>query len=430
MRSSVVWAVRYALPGAVIRSAARHGDLISRSAVDAAARADPVSLYDELRAKGPVFGGPRISASANHSIVNQVLRHEAALVDPGGVPTKLLSRILAAAVDPRAISPVDAPSLLAIQPPQHTRIRRLVGPSFTAKAISAYAERIQAIADDLLDRAGPSFDLIEDYAAQLPVIVIAELIGIPDHVRADLLRIGNDAALTLDPALSWRDYDRADRAIRAGHRMLDAQIRAVRHTPRPGLLSELVKINEDGERLSDEELRVNTLLLLGAGFETTINLIGNAVALLLDHPDQLAALRADPSGWDNAVEEVLRYDSPVQVSLRVPREDITVDGHLLPARRPILLMLAAANRDPAVFPDPNRFDVTRREARQHLAFSAGIHYCVGAQLARLEARIALQALFERHPGLAAAGPAKRRETRVLRGYQRFPVTAAVPASTS
>lgn len=423
-RSMLVWAARYGLPGAAMRFAARRGDLIARSAVDAAARADPVSLYDELREKGPVFGSTVLSASAHHSIVNQVLRHEASLVDPGGVPTKLLARILAAAIDPRALGPVDSPSLLAVQPPQHTRIRRLVGPSFTTKAIGAYADRIQAIADDLLDRAGSRFDLIDDYAAQLPVTVIAKIMGIPDHIRGDLLRIGNDAAMTLDPALSWRQYHRADRAIRDGNAMLDGRIRTLRQNPGDGLLSELVKINQDGDRLSDEELRVNTLLLLGAGFETTINLIGNAVALLLEHPDQLAALRANPNGWENAVEEVLRFDSPVQVSVRVPREDITVDGIVLPAGRPVLLMLAAANRDPAVFAEPNRFDITRPEARQHLAFSAGIHYCVGAQLARLEARIALQTLFDRHPGLTVAGTPIRRGTRVLRGYQHLPVAAA------
>jgi cytochrome P450 len=184
-----------------------------------------------------------------------------------------------------------------------------------------------------------------------------------------------------------------------------------------------VQINQDGDRLSDEELRVNTLLLLGAGFETTVNLIGNAVALLLEHRDQLDRLIADPTGWPNAVDEVLRYESPVQVTVRVADADTTVAGQDVPAGRAVILMLGAANRDPKVFADPDRFDVTREEARQHLAFSAGIHYCLGAQLARLEATVALQTLFERFPDLSLAGAPVRRATRVLHGFERLPVAA-------
>jgi cytochrome P450 len=321
---------------------------------------------------------------------------------------------------------VDIPSLLAIQPPQHTRIRTLVSHAFTPRAIAGYAERIEHIAHGLLDRVDRStggFDLVADYAAQLPVTVIAEIIGVPEDMRADLLRIGNDAALTLDPVLSWRDYHTADRAIRDGNAWLDAHISALRRNPGDDLLSELVRVSADGDRLSDEELRVNVLLLLGAGFETTVNLIGNATALLLEHPDQLETLKADPDRWDNAVDEVLRYDSPVQITLRTPREDADIAGHRLRAGRPVILMLGAANRDPEVFTEPNRFDVSRPDARQHLAFSAGAHYCLGAQLARLEARIALRTLFDRFPRLALDASPTRRATRVLHGYAQLPVAA-------
>jgi cytochrome P450 len=210
--------------------------------------------------------------------------------------------------------------------------------------------------------------------------------------------------------------------------MLGDHIATLRRNPGDDLLSELVKINQDGDRLSDEELRVNTLLLLGAGFETTVNLIGNAVALLLEHRDQLEALQADPSGWPNAVDEVLRYDSPVQVTVRVANRATEVAGEPVPAGRAFVLMLGAANRDPEVFSDPDRFDVTRPDARLHLAFSAGIHYCLGAQLARLEAAIALQTLFERFPDLALAGTPVRRGTRVLHGFEHLPVAARVAAT--
>jgi cytochrome P450 len=426
LRAATVWATRYGLPGLAIRAAARRGDLISRAATDPNALDDPSSLYDGLRALGPIGGNRLVYASAHHTVVNQILRDERFLVDPGGAPTRLLNRIMAAAIDPRALGPVDIPSLLAIQPPQHTRIRTLVSHAFTPRAIAGYAERIEHIAHDLLDRVDAStggFDLVADYAAQLPVTVIAEIIGVPEDMRADLLRIGNDAALTLDPVLSWRDYHTADRAIRDGNAWLDDHIAELRRNPGEDLLSELVRVSADGDRLSDEELRVNVLLLLGAGFETTVNLIGNATALLLEHPDQLDTLKADPDGWDNAVDEVLRYDSPVQITVRTPREDADIAGHRLRAGRPVILMLGAANRDPGVFTEPNRFDVSRSDARQHLAFSAGAHYCLGAQLARLEARIALRALFDRFPQLTLDASPTRRATRVLHGYAQLPVAA-------
>jgi cytochrome P450 len=425
-RSGAVWLLRYGLPGAAIRIAARRGDLIARSAVDPVALQDPTILYDGLRAMGPIGSNRIVSASAHHAVVNQILRDEKFRVDPGGAPTKVLNRLLAAAVDPRALGPVDIPSLLAIQPPQHTRIRTLVSHAFTPRAIARYTERIQEIANELLDRVDPragTFDLVTQYASLLPVTVIAEIMGIPAEVRPQLLRIGNDAALTLDPALTWRDFRLADRAVRDGHDLLDRHLADVRRDPGDDLLSELVRVHQDGDRLTDEELRVNTLLLLGAGFETTVNLIGNAVALLLEHRDQLDALLSDPQGWDNAVDEALRYDSPVQVTVRIATEDTTVAGRPVPEGTPVVLMLGAANRDPDVFSDPERFDVTRPDARLHLAFSAGPHYCLGAQLARLEARIALRTLFERFPDLTLGGRPVRRSTRTLRGFEHLPLTA-------
>jgi cytochrome P450 len=389
---------------------------------------DPAAFYAELRALGPVAGNRLIGASAHHAVVNHVLRSDSFRADPGGAPTALLNRIMLAAVDPRALGPVDIPSLLAIDAPQHTRIRKLVSHAFTPRAINAYADPIREIADGLLDRVGDRFDLIDDYASRLPVAVIAKIMGIPDDMHDELLGIGNDAALTLDPAMSWRDFRAADSAIRKAHVLLGEHITTLRRSPGDDLLSRLVQVSEDGDRLSDQELRVNTLLLLGAGFETTVNLIGNAVALLLRHPDQLAGLRDDPTGWPNAVDEVLRYDSPVQVTVRVAREDTAVAGHPVKAGHGLVLMLAAANRDPEVFREPDRFDVTRPEARLHLAFSAGVHYCLGAQLARLEAVIALRTLFERFPDLATTARPARRRTRVLHGFETFPVAgrAAVP----
>lgn len=428
LRSAIVWAIRYGLPGQAIRYASRRGDLTARAAYDPTALDEPAQFYAQLRAMGPLGGNRFIGASAHHAVVKHILRDEAFRADPGGAPTQWLNKIMLAAIDPRALGPVDIPSLLAVEPPQHTRLRKLVSHAFTPRAIAGYADTIRDIAEELAGRAAAHdghFDLVDDFAAQLPVTVIAKIMGIPADMHDELLAIGNDAALTLDPALSWRDFKAADRAVRRARHLLDEHVARVRNQPGDDLLSELVRSCEDGDRLSDEELRVNTLLLLGAGFETTVNLIANAVALLLAHPDQLAALRRDPQGWPNAVDEVLRYDSPVQLTVRVARENTEVAGQPVKAGRVFVLMLAAANRDPVVFADPDRFDVTRPDARLHLAFSAGIHYCLGAQLARLEAVIALQTLFERFPDLAPAAPATRRRTRVLHGFEHFPV--AVPA---
>jgi cytochrome P450 len=173
--------------------------------------------------------------------------------------------------------------------------------------------------------------------------------------------------------------------------------------------------------LDDVELRATALLVIGAGFETTVNLISNGVAQLLAHPDQLAALQADPSGWGNAVDEILRYDSPVQATVRVAHEETALAGRTVPPGTFVSIMLGGANRDPDVFADPHRFDVTRGNARDHLAFSAGIHFCLGASLARLEGAVALRMLFERFPDLAVDGVPVRRRMRVLRGYEHLPV---------
>jgi cytochrome P450 len=232
--------------------------------------------------------------------------------------------------------------------------------------------------------------------------------------------VGN-AALALEPNLSWRDYRRADTGIREAHRWLDEHIAALRRNPGDNLLSRMIEAADGTDRLTDTELRAAALLVFGAGFETTVNLIGNAIPLLLANPDQLARLKAEPDGWGNAVDEVLRYDSPVQATVRVPIVDTEVAGVSVPAGRMIIVMLGGANRDPAVFADPNRFDTARSNARDHLAFSAGAHFCLGAQLARLEGTTALRALFERFPSLELAGGAVRRETTVLRGYRHLPV---------
>ena len=264
-------------------------------------------------------------------------------------------------------------------------------------------------------------DLVARSAAPLPVLLIADLLGVPADRQEDLLRWGAAAAATLDPGLPLRRFLAAERALRALHEFLDGHFAQARRGPGEDLVSRLVAASDDDAQ-TDRELHATVLLLLGAGFETTVNLLGNAVVLLDAHRDQRAALPADPAGWSDAVEEVLRFDSPVQLTGRTVRADTELAGVPLRPGSRVTLLLGAANRDPEVFPEPGRFDVTRGNAREHLAFSAGIHYCVGAGLARLEAAVALRALTERFPNLRVSGRPVRRDLQTLRGFEHLPVT--------
>ncbi|GAB3838009.1 hypothetical protein GCM10029963_03600 [Micromonospora andamanensis] len=290
------------------------------------------------------------------------------------------------------IGPIDPPSMLVTDPPGHTRYRRLVVKVFTARAIEGLRPRVERHCAELLDelgRAAPDrgpVDLVAHYASLLPVTMIAEILGVPPQLRQRFLDWGSAISPALDLGLSLGQF----RRVETGVRQLDAWLRGhfarLRADPGDDLLSQLVLLDSDGERLTDDELVALAGLLMAAGFETTVNLLGTGTALLLAHPEQLALLRAEPHRWPNAVEEILRYDSPVQTTARYCRTDTAVAG--VPIRRGevVVPMLGGANRDPAVFTDPDRFDVTRGNARDHLAFSSGAHYCLGANLARLEGR--------------------------------------------
>ena len=429
-RAWTVWALRYGVPGVAIRATARRGDLIARTVADPALRDDPFPAYEQLRGEGVLTGNRLVHATVDHRAANAILRSDRFFAGPGLAPTPRLQKLLDRAIDPWALGPDDPPSLLAIEPPDHTRLRRLVSSAFTPRRVAGLATRIEQIAHELLaDRpAGTPFDLVADYAAPLPVIVIAELLGVPSSMRAEFIEWGNLAATTLDPALTRREYAAADRALRTIHAWLGEHVQALRRQPGDDLLSRLVHLADGGDALTDTELRATAFLLLGAGFETTVNLIGNAAVLLMQHRDQLDRLLDGEVSWSGVVEETLRFDSPVQVTLRTARTDTEVEGVPVAAGRSVVVMLGGANRDPAVFTDPQSFDVGRPNAREHLAFSAGIHYCLGAQLARSEGEIALRVLFEHAPDLRPAGPVRRRSTRVLRGYEHLQVVQ--PASSA
>jgi cytochrome P450 len=253
------------------------------------------------------------------------------------------------------------------------------------------------------------------------VTVISEILGVPLSMRERFLAWGGAAAPSLDIGLTYREYRECEHGIHALNEWMYAHIDNLRADPGDDMLSRLIAVDDAGVRMNDQELMATAGLLLAAGFETTVNLLGSGTDILLRNPGQLALLREDPSLWGNAVDEILRYESPVQNTARYAGEATEVCGLRVPESAFVAVLIGSANRDPQVFSDPDRFDVRRANAREHLAFSAGVHYCIGAALARAEGRIGLQALFERYPDLALAGPGTRRSTRTLRGFAALPV---------
>ncbi|NEM08960.1 cytochrome P450 [Geodermatophilus normandii] len=424
VRTASRYAVRHGLPAVYLARAARRGDPVGRLLRDRASREDPYDLHEQLRARGPLSRSALGPVTTSHAVATEVLRSDAAGVgwDRSQAPA-LIRWALRFGDELDATGVAEPPSMLVTDPPDHTRFRRLVSRAFTPRATLASEPMVQRTAEALLDRlAGRDdvVDLVEAYAAQLPVLVIADLLGVPVERREDFLRWGAAAAATLDPGLPLRRYLAAERGLRAMHAFLRGHFARLRRDPGEDLVSRLVTLPDD-EALTERELHATVMLLLGAGFETTVNLLGNAVVLLDAHRDQWDALRADPTGWDGAVEEVLRHDSPVQLTGRTITRETEVAGTRLPAGTRVTLLLGAANRDPAVFGDPARFDVTRSNARDHLAFSGGIHYCLGAGLARLEGVVGLRVLGERFPRLRVAGRPVRRDLQTLRGFETVPV---------
>jgi cytochrome P450 len=386
-------------------------------------RTDPYPIYKRLREENPVHPGPIGGlVLTRHADCLHVLRHPAASSDErNGELFKAMDE--AGEID-HDLS--DNRPFLFLDPPDHTRLRRLVTKAFTPRTVERLRPRVQALVDELLDAVVPtgSIELIEDLAYPLPVQVISEMLGVPpaDHERfkgwsRDLAR-GLDPDFILPPDV----LEQRKRAVEAFSEYFLGLIAERRRTPRDDLLSALVAAEDEGDRLTEPELLSTCTLLLVAGHETTVNLIANGALALLRHPDQLRRLRDDPSVSRSAVEEVLRYDPPVQLTGRVALEDIELDDATVEAGTFALLLLASANRDPAAFPDPDRLDLGRAD-NHHLAFGFGTHFCLGAPLARLEGEIALTTLVRRCPDLALATNRPRyKENLILRGLEALPLS--------
>jgi pimeloyl-[acyl-carrier protein] synthase len=320
-----------------------------------------------------------------------------------------------------------ARSMLFRDPPDHTRLRGLVSQAFTPRMIERMRSHIQDIVDRLLDRVqnANAMDVIADLAYPLPLTVICEMLGVPTDAHSGICQWSADLARSVDAIGMPTDEEVVKRGRVAQQAMLDYfsdLIPERRQTPRDDLLSLLIAAEEQGDRLSEGELLITCILLFVAGHETTVNLIGNGLLALLNHPDELAKLRADLTLLPGAVEELLRYDSPVQRTARITNTDVELDGRKIAKGSLVVTAIGAANRDPAHFPDPDRLDITRRDNR-HIAFGFGIHFCLGAPLARLEGQIAIDTLLRRMPGLRLVTSAPEwRESSTLRGLKRLPVT--------
>jgi cytochrome P450 len=292
--------------------------------------------------------------------------------------------------------------------------------------------RTEQIADELLDSlaaradtqpGADPVDLVETYCALLPVTVIAEILGVPETDRGKVLEFGTGAAPSLDLGLTWPEFRSVEDALSRFEDWLTDHIELKRRQPGDDLLSKLVAArDDDGTALTDAELRATAMLVLAAGFETTVNLLGNGIALLHDNPDQLALLRREPERWSTAVEEVLRLDPPVLLTGRTAVRDTEIAGVRVQRGAVVTALLAGANRDPDVFADPGTFDVTRANASEHVAFSGGRHFCLGAALARMEGEVGLRRLFDRYPDLRLEPGARRRSTRILRGFATLPAS--------
>jgi cytochrome P450 len=420
-RAWLWWAASYGLPRALIFRQARRADPLAGFLVHSERGNNTENFIEEIREQGPLLRRRLLSVTVDHGLSTAILRDRrfSALVPPRDARSKPV-RWLLRHTELGLPNPVQPPAMVRVDPPDHTRYRSSVVKPFTARAIEKLRERIVAETGELLDGLAVSEapDLMADFSERLPVAIIGAVLGVPKQMHPRLLRWGIGGAPLLDLCPGWGPFRQAIQGLREGKEYFEEHIDRLRLDPADTVLGHLIA----DAGLTQRELLANTALLLGAGFETTVNLLGNGIVVLHNHPEQLALLRAEPERWPAAVEEILRYDSPVQVTARVATRDLEVGGHEFQQGAVVMMLLGGANHDPGVFPEPYRFDVTRPNAREHLSFGNGIHTCLGANLARLEGAIALRALYERFAEIELDTTPVRRGTVNLHGWQALPAT--------
>jgi cytochrome P450 len=373
-------------------------------------RSDPYPIYERLRAQGTLTSS-RLDGlmSTSYPVCDAVLRDRRFGVRPEDGPS------------PAEQGGIDL-SFLDRNPPDHSRLRRLAAPAFSPKAVATYQPRIEKVVGDLLDKAvaKPDFDLVSEFAAPLPIAVITDILGIPDADSAEFTRYGVVIGGAIEGVRSLRHAAQLQAASLALQGIFERLFELRRRSPQDDVVSRLIAA--EGDQIEPAEMLPMCALLLIAGFETTVNLIGNGVLALLANRSQWELLSADPEGRAaGAVDETLRHDPPVHLTSRIALEPLELEGKQLRKGDQLVTLIAAANRDPEVYPHPATFDISRDNPAPHLAFSGGIHYCLGAPLARLEATVALRQLAERLPALTQSAPAKHRNRTIIRGPLSLPV---------
>jgi cytochrome P450 len=388
-------------------------------------RRDPHPLYHRLRSEQPIAYDPQDDGW----LLTRWADCEAVLRDPrwSSAPEHRPDRPTEGVSISVEAGDVGMKTLLFLDPPDHTRLRRLVSKAFTPRRIEQLRGHVTEILDELLGavKPGEPFDVISTFAYPLPLIVICELMGVPVEDRHQFEGWSADATRLLDRDIDEDTFNKGIIATMYFLNYFNSLFEERRANPRDDLLSGLLAVEDGGDVLSEEEMRSIVLLLFLAGHETTVNLVGNGLFALMQHRDQWKRLCADPDGLKaSAVEELLRFDGPVHVTGRTATEDLEIAGQHFPKQSQVVTLLAAANRDPERFPDPDRLDIGRAD-NQHLTFSHGIHYCLGAALARLEGQVVFSTLAQRVPDMQLAVPADEIEYRdhfVLRGLKALPVT--------
>jgi cytochrome P450 len=438
VKQRIQWFAVHGVIRGISKVFARRGDPQGRLLIDPAVRADPVAFQDELRARGPIVRCRALYMTVDHKIANDLLRSDDFHVLALGSNLPKPLQWLADRTMPDLLHPIRPPSMLSVEPPDHTRYRKLVSSVFTTRAVAALRDRVQQSADSLLDELAAdadtagSIDVVDRYCSQLPVTVIGDILGVPDEARPRILEFGELGAPSLDVGLTWPQFQTVYRGIEGFNDWLSNHLHELRRNPGDDLMSQIIVASEsaDGGPLTHTELLATAGLVLAAGFETTVNLLGNGIRMLLDAPQHLETLAARPELWPTAVEEILRLDSPVQLTARMAAKDTEIAGTRIRRGEGIILYLAGANRDPKVFDDPHTFDLERANAGKHLSFSGGRHFCLGAALARAEGEVGLRTFFERFPDARLAGAGIRRPTRVLRGWESLPVTLGAPRNAA
>jgi cytochrome P450 len=396
---------------------------------DPAFHDDPYGAYARLLAEAPVHRSPLGAwVFTRYADCQAVLRHPG--VTTGALMSDSEREMLMRAQDlwddwQRSMVPEFLASVILMQdPPDHTRMRTVLSKVFTPRAVEALRPHIQQLVDDLLADVDGHMDAVADLAFPLPALVICEMLGVPVDDREELKEWSSAAARLLDPLVDPDIFRRADDGLRHFTEYFTGLIAERRARPQDDLLSELIQADDEGERLTDGELVANATFLFGAGHETTQNLIGNAVNLLARHPDERRRLHDEPELTKNAIEEFLRYEPPVQITGRSITAPTTVGGVTLEVGDRCILLLAAANRDPARFEDPHRLDVGRTDVRP-LSFGGGIHHCLGAALARVEGQVTIGTLVRQFPTIELeSDEVEWRDNFTLRGPKTLPVNVS------